>query len=139
MRSQYSEKSQIYYDAAVDLMKGSGYYSPIPHIAYYSCMLRMFHIWYVEKQMSEIYLKILPDGSYTKDVHNQLANQFKLLVIERYKKTDVTKGRIFEKHLGDLKKLRVKADYKNESISSDDSKKAIDLCDVILTILKSLI
>lgn len=99
----------------------------------------MFHIWYVEKQMSEIDLKKLPDGSYTKDVHNQLANQFKLLVIERYKKTDVTKGRIFEKHLGDLKKLRVKADYKNESISSDDSKKAIDLCDVILTILKSLI
>ena len=139
MSIQYCEKSQIYYDSLLDLMKGSGYYSPIPHIAYYSCMLRMFHIWYVEKQMSEIDLKILPDGSYTKDVHNQLANQFKLFVIKRYKKTDVTKGRIFERHLGDLKKLRVKADYKNETISSDYSKKAIDLCDEILTLLKSLI
>lgn len=139
MRSQFSEKSQIYYEAAVELMDGKGNYSPIPHIAYYCCMLRMFHIWYVEKQRSEIELKRLPDGSYTKDVHNQLANQFKLFVIEKYKKSDAAKGGIFIKNLADLKTLRVKADYKNESISHDDCRKAIDYCDVVLTILKSLI
>ena len=139
MTSPYSNKSQIYYDAAVELMNGSGNYSPIPHIAYYCCILQMFHIWYVEKKKTQIDLQRLPDGSYTKDVHKQLANNFKLFVIEKYKKTDRTKEGIFVTKLGALKKLRVKADYENKSISRDDSQKAIDLCDVLLDILKGVI
>ena len=139
MRSQYSDKSQIYYDAAVELMDGKGNFSPIPHITYYCCMLRMFHIWYVEKQKSEIDLQRTEDGSYTKEVHNQLANNFKNFVAEKYKRIDITMASDFAKKLGALKKLRVKADYKKESISYQDSWKAIELCDSILKILKSLI
>lgn len=139
MTSKYRNKSDIYHDAAVELIEGDGFYSPIPHIAYYSCLLLMFHIWYVEKHHSITELQTKDNGEYTNKVHVILANKFKLMVIEKFKKADKGKGDEFEKKLGALKTLRVKADYSNEDITRNECQKAIELSEHIIKTLNSLI
>ena len=99
MNSKYRNKSEIYHDAAVELIKGDYLFSPIPHIAYYSCLLLMSHIWFVEKQHSITELQTKDNGEYTNKVHVILANKIKELVIENFKKTDVTIGDEFGKKL----------------------------------------
>ena len=138
MNSKYRNKSEIYHDAAVELIKGDYLFSPIPHIAYYSCLLLMSHIWFVEKQHSITELQTKDNGEYTNKVHVILANKIKELVIENFKKTDVTIGDEFGKKLAKWKKLRVKADYKDEDITKEDSQKAIEISERILSILNKL-
>ena len=138
MNSKYRNKSEIYHDAAVELIKGDYLFSPIPHIAYYSCLLLMSHIWFVEKQHSITEMQTKDNGEYTNKVHVILANKIKELVIENFKKTDVTIGDEFGKKLAKLKKLRVKADYKDEDITKEDSQKAIEISERILSILNKL-
>lgn len=139
MTSKYRNKSEIYHDAAVELIKGDSLFSPIPHIAYYSCLLLMFHIWYVEKHHSITELQIKDNGEYTNKIHVILANKIKDLVIENFKKTDKTIGVEFGNKLAKLKKLRVKADYQDEDITREDSRNAIEISEKILKTLKSLI
>ena len=98
----------------------------------------MSHIWFVEKQHSITELQTKDNGEYTNKVHVILANKIKELVIENFKKTDVTIGDEFGKKLAKLKKLRVKADYKDEDITKEDSQKAIEISERILSILNKL-
>ena len=67
MISNYTNKSELYLDAADALMKSQdGHYAVVPHTTYYSCLLYMEHICYVVKGKTENDIRpIKKDGSKT--------------------------------------------------------------------------
>ncbi len=137
MTSNYTNKSELYLDAADALMKSQdGHYAVVPHTTYYSCLLYMEHICYVVKGKTENDIRpIKKDGSKT-SLHVGLSKYIKKVLGQSTKRNAHRDLTAFTEKFIVLQKLRVKADYKNESISWNDSQKAFQLANDILGILK---
>lgn len=128
--SNLKNKSEINRVAAERLHKESLYPSVI-HCAYYSCFQLLKHIWIDKMGKTELELsqeiRKSPENS-----HEYLINQ-----IVKYINSKQKQFRIFNTSMQELKKLRVKADYKDEQIDREISEKSIQLCDNIQRDLKS--
>ena len=136
MTSNYTNKSELYLDAADTLISNQrGQYAVVPHSAYYSCLLYMEHVCYVVNGKKEKEIRPIINKKQI-DLHVGLSNYIKKELGKSTKPNSDRDINDFSKKYTDLKKLRVKADYKNESISWNDSQKAFQLANDILDILK---
>lgn len=137
MTSYYKNKSELYLGAAEALLEdSSGHYAVVPHTAYYSSLLLMEHKCYVVDKKSELDIRPIINNKQV-DLHVGLTNYIKNQLQASSKKDAYKDLRDFTKEIHDLKKLRVKADYKNENITLDDSQKSLDLATEINGILKN--
>ena len=85
----------------------------------------------MEKQRKKFALSLIKKQI---DLHVGLSNYIKKELGKSTKPNSDRDINDFSKKYTDLKKLRVKADYKNESISWNDSQKAFQLANDILDI-----
>lgn len=123
-------KSDINLEAAELLHKNSLYPSVI-HCAYYSCFQYMKFIWIEEMGKSELDLSNLIRNS-TEGSHEVLINQIGVFL-----KNKGCDFRDFNNKIGQLKKLRRRADYEDFQIDSMNSGHSLTLSKILLKVLKN--
>ena len=127
--SHLKNKSEISIDAAELLHKNSLYPSVI-HCSYYSCFQLMSHIWFSKLGKTEGELLSLKRTA-TEGSHEVMINQIGIHI-----RNLSFNYRDFNNQIGQLKKLRHRADYKDEQIDSTLSNDSINLSKLTLLILK---
>ena len=127
--SKLKNKSEILI-ASADLLHKNCYFPAAVHCSYYGCIQLLKHIWLHKMNRTEDELDILR-RSANLGVHEFLLNQ----VVGHIKSLDLKDFRI-NNEIQQLKKLRIKADYKDEDVDFTDSSKAIYLSQIIIPVLK---
>ena len=129
-RSHLKNKSELLEETA-ELLHQKYLYPGVAHAAYYSCLqimknICMFQIMKSEQEFDSN-VSLSADGS-----HEFILNEVVKFVGEKSRQD----SRDLRSKMPQLKKYRVKADYKNEEFNFDDSKMSISLSKDILKILK---
>lgn len=135
MVSKLKNKSEILYDTA-KLLHDKSLYVGVAHATYYSCYQLLKHIWLHSMSKSEEELtKNISTGKIGS--HEYLLNEI-VSYIEKYPSKTGGRGdyRIVRDNMLQLKRLRVKADYKDDDFCCKDSNSSITLSDKILPILR---
>jgi uncharacterized protein (UPF0332 family) len=118
--------------ASASLLHKNDYYAPAVHCAYYGMLQLIKHILIHKYGISQDQLATSiqnePTGS-----HNYMLNQVAIRISEKNNK------RKFNELIGQLKRLRVKADYEDCMMYINDSQNAINLSNEIVVILKPII
>lgn len=125
-------KSELNLGAA-ELLHEQSFYPPVVHCAYYSCIQMMKHIWLNKIGKTEEQLKDLCSDN-NQGSHEVIINQLKI-----YIKSRSLNDRDFNNDILQLKRLRVKSDYNNESIDYSISAESIQLSKSALAVLKKCI
>lgn len=125
-------KSELNFGAA-ELLHQYSYFSSVVHCAYYSCIQLMKHTWLNSMGKSENDLRNLNNSS-SQGSHEVLINQIKIFVQSKSQN-----GRVFNRDILQLKRLRVMADYDEISIDFTKSNESIVLSKSTLNILKKCI
>lgn len=139
MTSIYSNKSVLFMSAAEDINNdaNNGYYLVVPHCAYYSCLLFMKHLCYKKFAINN-------ENEMKNEVDSTLHGSHEIMIgYVRKRMTqsctsimDKKKVVEFANKIGQLKKLRTKADYEEVTITSTQSSQAIELAKDVRNILK---
>ena len=138
MMSCYSNKSELFLSAAEMINEKSCFYPAVPHGAYYSCILLMRHICCVKfgKKENEIRNEVNPTLHGT---HEIMAEFVRLKMVEKAHNHDEReKAKLFISKIGQLKRIRVRADYGNVDITSTQSSQSISLAKDVLKLLKAM-
>jgi len=125
-------KSELNLGAAELLLQYS-YYSSVVHCAYYSCIQLMKHTWLNSMGKSDNDLRNLNNSS-SQGSHEVLINQIKIFIQSKSQN-----GRVFNRDILQLKRLRVNADYDEILIDSKKSNDSLILSKSSLNILKKCI
>jgi hypothetical protein len=126
-------------EKGADLLIKSYYYAPSVQCSYYQCVQMMLHILYTK--MGFDFNSLKTSGSDRKEGTHVHATY--LIETELLKKKDIGKCskddiKYFQKHIGELKKLRVKSDYKNEPISQSEATNAQGMAVALNNIIRIL-
>lgn len=129
--SKLLQKSGFNFDSAQLLVKNH-YYAPSIHCYYYSCHQKLLHILFHVQNKTEAYLSSLQRSSNS--------GSHEVAISEVYKSfgSNKAEARTFNKHIGELKKLRVDADYKDLEVLSNVSTTAENLVNEINRIIKKV-
>lgn len=135
--SNLKSKSEIYLESA-KLLNTKNLYPPVAHCSYYACYQLFKHLWLYEFKRSENDLTALCNSSPREGSHEVLINQ-----IVKYMKSSTLENkednaRVLNNKIGQLKKLRVQADYQDLGFDSTSSSNAINLSHDIISILGKL-
>lgn len=122
-------KSELNLGAA-KLLHQYSYYSSVVHCAYYSCIQLMKHTWLNSMGKSDNDLRNLNNSS-SQGSHEVLINQIKIFIQSKSQN-----GRVFNRDILQLKRLRVNADYDEILIDSKKSNDSLILSKSSLNILK---
>jgi uncharacterized protein (UPF0332 family) len=134
MMSHIQNKSEILSEAA-KLLHDKTYYPAVDHSAYYSCYQLSKHIWLHKMQKTQQQLDALCSSENTGS-HEILINEIRNY-IKNSGKIDCNKHMSdYYRQIGQLKKLRVKADYSDDIFDFTSSSNAINLSAAIIPILK---
>jgi hypothetical protein len=125
-------KSELNLGAA-ELLHQYSYYSSVVHCAYYSCIQLMKHTWLNSMGKSDNDLRNLNNSS-SQGSHEVLINQIKIFIQSKSQN-----GRVFNRDILQLKRLRVNADYDEILIDSKKSNDSLILSKSSLNILKKCI
>jgi uncharacterized protein (UPF0332 family) len=125
-------KSELNLGAA-KLLHQYSYYSSVVHCAYYSCIQLMKHTWLNSMGKSDNDLRNLNNSS-SQGSHEVLINQIKIFIQSKSQN-----GRVFNRDILQLKRLRVNADYDEILIDSKKSNESLILSKSSLNILKKCI
>jgi len=125
-------KSELNLGAA-KLLHQYSYYSSVVHCAYYSCIQLMKHTWLNSMGKSDNDLRNLNNSS-SQGSHEVLINQIKIFIQSKSQN-----GRVFNRDILQLKRLRVNADYDEILIDSKKSNDSLILSKSSLNILKKCI
>ena len=125
-------KSELNLGAA-ELLHQYSYYSSVIHCAYYSCIQLMKHTWLNSMGKSDNDLRNLNNSS-SQGSHEVLINQIKIFIQSKSQN-----GRVFNRDILQLKRLRVNADYDEILIDSKKSNESLILSKSSLNILKKCI
>jgi hypothetical protein len=125
-------KSELNLGAA-ELLHQYSYYSSVIHCAYYSCIQLMKHTWLNSMGKSDNDLRNLNNSS-SQGSHEVLINQIKIFIQSKSQN-----GRVFNRDILQLKRLRVNADYDEILIDSKKSNDSLILSKSSLNILKKCI
>jgi hypothetical protein len=108
--------------------------APSVHCSYYSCIQLMLHILRSDLKKSDLEVdKESEAGSKNEGgFHNWLIN----LILRELVKKDFQLSRDFSTFVGQLKGLRVKADYKNVEISPNKAKEGLEFAQHVIEILQ---
>ncbi|GHS85574.1 hypothetical protein FACS1894201_05440 [Bacteroidia bacterium] len=134
MMSNLQNKSEILINAA-ELLHDRTMYPAVAHGAYYSCYQLSKHIWLHKMKKTQKELDILCSIGKTGS-HEMLINEVGKFIRDSKKIDCINHKRDYYYFIGQLKRLRVKADYDDELFDSSASKRAIDLSNTIIPILK---
>lgn len=120
MNSQLLNKSKLNFASAEYLQKINHYCSTV-HCSYYSTLQLIKHIllYRVGKSESEISVEL--------NATNEGSHEYTINQVIKHLKANNKDWRSVNTDILQLKKLRVKADYKDIEIDFDDGKKSIDL------------
>ena len=139
MMSIYTNKSDLFMSAAEDINNDTNkcYFLVVPHSAYYSCLLLMKHLCYKK-------LGINNENEMKNEVDSTLHGSHEIMIGYVRKRMsqsctsimDRKKVVEFANKIGQLKKLRTKADYEEVDITSTQSNQAIKLAQDVRNILK---
>ena len=113
-----------------NLLHDKGYYLAVAHAAYYSCFQVMKCIWLYSMGKSDKTLASNTSQS-KKGSHEYLLNEVVNYINSKTGDTRYLRNKIFQ-----LKKLRVDADYNDIDFDIVKSKRAIDLSQKLLIILR---
>jgi hypothetical protein len=122
-------KSELNLGAA-ELLHQYSYYSSVVHCAYYSCIQLMKHTWLNSMGKSDNDLRNLNNSS-SQGSHEVLINQIKIFIQSKSQN-----GRVFNRDILQLKRLRVNADYDEILIDSKKSNDSLILSKSSLNIFK---
>jgi uncharacterized protein (UPF0332 family) len=125
-------KSELNLGAA-ELLHQYSYYSSVVHCAYYSCIQLMKHTWLNSMGKSDNALRNLNNSS-SQGSHEVLINQIKIFIQSKSQN-----GRVFNRDILQLKRLRVNADYDEILIDSKKSNDSLILSKSSLNILKKCV
>jgi len=125
-------KSELNLGAA-ELLHQYSYYSSVVHCAYYSCIQLMKYTWLNSMGKSDNDLRNLNNSS-SQGSHEVLINQIKIFIQSKSQN-----GRVFNRDILQLKRLRVNADYDEILIDSKKSNDSLILSKSSLNILKKCI
>jgi hypothetical protein len=125
-------KSELNLGAA-ELLHQYSYYSSVIHCAYYSCIQLMKHTWLNSMGKSDNDLRNLNNSS-SQGSHEVLINQIKIFIQSKSQN-----GRVFNRDILQLKRLRVNADYDEILIDSKKSNDSLILSKSSLNILKKCV
>lgn len=109
-------------------------YISVPHNAYYSCLMFIRHIWIEKKGNSETSV-----GSAVSQMkgktgsHEFLINQIATILVQE---KIINRARDFLDIVGQLKDLRVEADYSAKIVDREKAENAIRIMEQILPLLK---
>ena len=133
--SNFTNKSDIYLDVAVKAEE-SYMYPAVAHCAYYSCVHLMQHVWYYKMGKTETDLNN-ECSSVKLGVHNVLINRIGQFIKQNTKNVNANRDfRDFNSKINQLRRLRIDADYKDESFDIIKSNNSISLAKDLLPILK---
>lgn len=130
---KYLNKSELFQGAAHKLHDDSCYL-PVGHCAYYACHQRIRYIW--SDVLDHSFSDLAQLTGAGRGVHEVLNNKIALFIKET-QPIGSSDFREFQSKIGQLKKLRTKADYEDEDFLSNDSAKALALSAAIIKILKN--
>lgn len=129
MNSPLRNKSEMLADAA-DFLQNKGYYLAVAHAAYYSCYQMMKYIWLYSMGKTQEELDSNTSQA-TMGSHEYLLNE-----VVNYINSKKGDTRYLRNNIPQLKKLRRQADYDDTTIDYVTSKRAIDLSQELLIILR---
>lgn len=134
MNSQLKNKSEIFAMAAEESHKHY-YYPAVAHSAYYCCYQLIKHIWlYSMKKTDE---ELYQNTSNSKEGSHEVLIRIIGNYIKNSNKRNSTEDfRNYNTKILELKRLRIKADYKDTVFNSEDSSKSLSLSNDIIPILK---
>ena len=138
MNSCYANKSDLFIGAAEEINNSTYFYLAVPHSAYYSCFLWMKHLCYSKygKTENEIKNEVDPTMHGT---HEIMAEFIRMRLYDSACKfEEKQRAKEFIAKIGQLKRIRFKADYGEESITITQSMKSIELAKDVLKILKTI-
>lgn len=125
--SEYQVKSEVFKTAAEQL-NDSGLFAPVGHTAYYSCFLLFEHISCSESfDPEELDLRAYGDSGSHQDTINEIT-----LFIHSKSRRDC---QYLRSQMGELKQLRMSADYNNEPFTARNATRAIALMNIIRPLL----
>jgi len=127
-------KSEILQSAA-KFLHDKNLYPAVAHSAYYSCYQLMKHIWLYSLGKSEDELSSRITASRMGS-HELLINEISSHIKKSGNKDNNVHFRDFNQKIGQLKKLRINADYENSLFDFSMSSTSISLSNDIVPILK---
>jgi uncharacterized protein (UPF0332 family) len=130
MISQLSNKSEMNFSAAEQLQKNAHYCSTV-HCSYYSSLQLIKHILLHRVYGTEEQLSAKKDG-------NEGLHEFYINEVVKFLKNNNKDWRTVNTEINQLKKLRVKADYKDLPVDFEDGRKSILLAGNTNKILKQV-
>lgn len=120
-KSEFNRKS-------ASLLQDENFHCSAIHCSYYSCIQLMIHLLLFKLNYSEIDLK--PDEKLGS--HEKLIN-----ILTEYMKEKGMDWSYFNQNIVELKKLRVKSDYRNSEIISKEGNNSIILADRVTKTLST--
>lgn len=138
MMSCYSNKSELFLSAAEMINEKSFFYTAVPHSAYYSCFLMMKHICCTKfgKKENEIKNEVSPTLHGTHEIMIEFIRNKMLEKAQNHDQREKVKN--FVSKIGQLKRIRFKADYGDVDITSTQSSQSIGLAKDVLKLLKAM-
>jgi uncharacterized protein (UPF0332 family) len=133
--SDLQNKAEINLDSA-KILHGKGNYPSVAHCTYYACYQLVKHIWLHKIGKSEDELNALCKEKKREGSHEVLINQIGSFIKNSTNKNKIDDFRVVNYNLVALKKLRVKADYKDVNFDSVDSSNALSLSNSVIPLLK---
>jgi len=133
--SNLQNKSEIYLESAI-LLNNKNLYPPVAHCAYYACYQTFKYLWLYKIGKSEADLEALCKSKPREGSHEVLINQIVIHIKNSALQNKEDDSRVLNNKIGQLKKLRVLADYKDLNFDSTCSSNAISLSNDIIPILK---
>ncbi|NLX73474.1 MAG: HEPN domain-containing protein [Bacteroidales bacterium] len=135
MNSQLQNKSDINLDSA-KLLHDKAYYPSVAHCSYYACYQQIKHIWLHTLNKSETDLDSLCKQNSREGSHEVLINHIVKFIKNSSNPNNTADSRVINNEMLQLKKMRIKSDYKDEIFDSTDSSKSLALTDKIIPVLK---
>ncbi len=133
--SNLQNKSEILLESA-KLLDGKNYYPPVAHCSYYACYQLIKHLWLYKMGKSDADLGVLCKSSPREGSHEVLINQIAKHIKASSLPNKENDFRVLNNKIGQLKKLRTKADYEDSNFDSVGSTSALSLSNEIIPILK---
>lgn len=138
--SKFKSKGDLF-EATAKSLNSRDEYLAVPHSAYYSCFLLMKHIWHEVLNKSEVELEALissakNDPIKEKGVHSVLLNEISKF-LDTTNISDIEK-RNFRAKLPQLKRCRITADYKDNTIDCEFADTCVSYMTVVRTILNKV-
>ncbi|MDR2813245.1 MAG: hypothetical protein LBB79_01100 [Prevotellaceae bacterium] len=132
--SHLQKKSEDLVKAA-NLLHGAGLFPAVAHSAYYCCVQLMKHIWLHSMKKTEMDLRERnkhSDKGRALGTHEFLISNIATFIYAK----STADFRTFSNDIGKLKKLRVNADYYDETFNEKQSSETLRISNKILPILK---